>query len=277
MKAFISWSGEQSRHIAESLRDWLPAVIQSVIPWVSSQDIDKGSRSLEEINSQLTDTSFGIVCLTPQNLDEKWIHFEAGALSKAPTTGPSRIWTYLYDVKYADVQGPLSQFQHTIADKADTKKLITAINKVSDKRIEDKTLDMVFDRMWPDFEGMLQRVPRAKAEVPTKRSADSMIEELLELVRGLSRREPIEDVPLFLSTNLGATLGEGKTAFIKALKATRPSAKISLYFFCPNCEFKNQVEIGTRPTSTDLFNVRCDKCGWTGEMSSKDLYLSFRD
>src|SRR5690349_1090027 len=82
---------------------------------VSSRDIDKGSRSLEEINSELMDTSFGIVCLTPENLEEKWIHFESGAVSKTLTAAPARLWTYLWGIKYADVRGPLQQFQHTLA------------------------------------------------------------------------------------------------------------------------------------------------------------------
>ena len=83
MKVFISWSGERSKIVAEALRDWLPAVIQSVKPWVSSKDIDKGSRSFAEIQAQLKDAQFGIACLTPENLTEMWIHFESGAVAKA--------------------------------------------------------------------------------------------------------------------------------------------------------------------------------------------------
>jgi len=80
MKVFISWSGERSRIIAEALREWLPAVIQSADAWLSTQDIEKGSRPLDELTKELKGTSLGIVCLTPENLGERWIHFEAGAL-----------------------------------------------------------------------------------------------------------------------------------------------------------------------------------------------------
>jgi hypothetical protein len=83
MKIFISWSGMRSQKLANKLRGWLPLVLQNVTPYMSSGDIPAGTRWLRSVSSELDTCNFGILCITPENLRAPWIHFEAGALSKA--------------------------------------------------------------------------------------------------------------------------------------------------------------------------------------------------
>lgn len=102
MKVFISWSGDLSHKVAVILRDWLPSVIQSLESYVSSEDIDKGARWSTDISKELEDSSFGILCITRENLDPPWLNFEAGALSKS--VDRSRVSPFLFGVKRSDIR-----------------------------------------------------------------------------------------------------------------------------------------------------------------------------
>jgi hypothetical protein len=96
MKVFISWSGPRSRHVARALHDWLPDIVQYVEPWMSHEDIQAGARWSPEINDQLSQTKFGIICLTPENQHKPWLAFEAGALAK--TVDDAYVVPYLIDM-----------------------------------------------------------------------------------------------------------------------------------------------------------------------------------
>ena len=81
MKVFLSWSGQLSKRVAEELRQWLPNVIQALEPWLSSEDIGKGSRWSSHVTSELAASKAGIICVTPDNHNAPWLNFEAGAIS----------------------------------------------------------------------------------------------------------------------------------------------------------------------------------------------------
>src|SRR5688500_8346811 len=101
MNVFISWSGEKSKIMAKALSEFLPSVIQSLDVFFS-QSIDKGSRGSDEISKALEETDFGIFCLTPDNLENNWIHYEAGAISKSKNV--SRVWTLLLSLNHSDIK-----------------------------------------------------------------------------------------------------------------------------------------------------------------------------
>src|SRR6266496_298763 len=126
MRVFISWSGDRSGKVATALQHWIPRVIQSASPWLSSGSIDPGARWSEEVASALEDIECGVLCLTAENLSAPWILFEAGALSKS--VSKSRIIPYLVGVDPTQLQGPLAQFQAVSADKGGTFDLLAGIN-----------------------------------------------------------------------------------------------------------------------------------------------------
>ena len=83
MKTFLSWSGPRSKQIAFLMHDFLRRVVQALEPWMSGEDIAAGARWSTDIGVHLQEARFGIICLTPENLNEPWILFETGALAKA--------------------------------------------------------------------------------------------------------------------------------------------------------------------------------------------------
>lgn len=206
MKVFISWSGDRSKAVAEALCDWIPRVIQSAEPWMSS-DVEKGVRWAEDIGKRLDEMDFGIICLTPENLEEPWILFEAGALSKK--FDKARVCTYLYQLKSSEVKGPLVMFQDTkAADKEDTKKLLESINAASEQSLKDAMLNAAFDKWWPDLEKQLRDIPHQEKPHQEKqrpgRKEIEILEEILDLVREQARQHVTPSV-LFGSSH-GETL-----------------------------------------------------------------------
>jgi TIR domain len=187
MKVFLSWSGERSKAVAEYLHKWLPLVIQSVKPWFSPDDIEKGDRWLANVSGELEAHSVAIVCLTLENRAAPWLLFEAGALSKA--LNKAYVCPLLLGLEPADVQGPLAQFQLTPTTKDEVRKLLGTINGRLEAPINDGQLDAAYEAFWPQLEKRLSEIAAQGTPSPTaKRSKDDLLSEILERVRGIERR-----------------------------------------------------------------------------------------
>ncbi|MGO9376173.1 MAG: toll/interleukin-1 receptor domain-containing protein [Syntrophobacteraceae bacterium] len=189
MKVFISWSGPLSHKIALILHEWLPNVIQAVEPFLSTEDIDKGSRWFNELSKELKDTKFSLVCLTPDSLEKPWILFEAGAAWKASEL--SRVWTLLIGLSSTDVKGPLAQFQATLASKDDMWKLVKSVNSaLEDKALPENKLKTAFVAFWKTFEEQTSEAIAKLSGPPdpsAKRSPDDILEEVLTLCRSTAQ------------------------------------------------------------------------------------------
>ena len=157
MKIFISWSGIQSQKIAEELQKWIPQVINSVIPYVTSESIMKGERWSDQIYKELRDSNFGLVCLNKDNLKSPWIMFEAGAISK---NKDSKLICLLFDgLNQNEVGKPLSFFQNTEFNKEDYLRLMKSINEsLGEKKLSNNILTISFDKWWPDLESKIKAI-----------------------------------------------------------------------------------------------------------------------
>jgi hypothetical protein len=203
MRVFISWSGSVSHKVAVILRDWLPSVIQSIKPYVSSEDIDKGARWSSDIAGELDASAYGILCLTPDNVDAPWINFEAGALGKS--VEKSRVSPFLFRLKRSEVDGPILQFQSTVLEKDDVLKLLRSMNAACQQdALEEGRLEKTFSVWWPKLEEELNAIPAAtpvadgaKTEPDPNAQMAKVLEELLDLTRTNHKilRDPAALIP----------------------------------------------------------------------------------
>jgi hypothetical protein len=218
MEIFLSWSGVHSGEVARALNNWLPQVIQAVKLFYSPDDLEKGAWWRNRLDEALAEMRFGIICLTPDNRDNKWIHYEAGALDK-PEGGV--VWTFLHGLTPKEVLPPLDKFAPTVAEKDDVLRLLRSINgklgEAGGTPLPEKFLTNNFERLWPELERSLQAA-----------------EEVVDLVNSLSLSEKAEEFDKFLALgmrrlhdpltdeNLQARLGNSRD--IKVLKTWFPES-----------------------------------------------------
>jgi hypothetical protein len=157
MKIFISWSGSKSKRLASLFAELLPSILQSAQPFFSPDDIGKGARWNTEIAKALEESYIGILILTVEILISPWILFEAGALSRV--IEHSRICPVLFDVEPNELPAPLLQFQVTLFNEGDFRRLFNTINSAQEYPLGPRTINIVFDHYWPDFYEIFKKMP----------------------------------------------------------------------------------------------------------------------
>jgi hypothetical protein len=147
-----------SHRVASALSEWLPYMIQSIEPFLSSGDIAKGDRWSDVLAQELKDAQYGIICVTPYNIHKPWMNFEAGALSKF--IARSCLTPLLFCVDPTALTGPLAQFQSTMCTKDDLFDLVYSINNrlESHERIDRERLRKTFDVWWKELEKALDSI-----------------------------------------------------------------------------------------------------------------------
>jgi hypothetical protein len=158
MQLFICWSGNRSGELAKALRDHLPDLVPGLSPFISS-DIGKGTLWFGELAQNINKSSAGLICLTPENLQSPWIHYEAGALAKNFSRRPNRIFTYLLGLQPSEIIGPLSAYQSTVADRDDTAQLIDAmIGFMRHTERPEAAWRQSFETWWPSLQKRIDSI-----------------------------------------------------------------------------------------------------------------------
>jgi hypothetical protein len=157
MKVFLSWSGDVSLRVASALRKWLPYFIQPLKPFLSSIDISKGDRWNDALAKELEDSDYGIVCVTPYNINKVWMNFEAGALSKR--FDRAHLMPFLFRLERPHIEGPIGQFQSTLCNEDDFLNLLYSMNSLGDCQLDHELLRDTFKAWWPQLKNTLDQIP----------------------------------------------------------------------------------------------------------------------
>ena len=189
MNIFITWSGPRSYAVAEALKEYLPLIVNDFTPWLSTASIDKGANWSTELTEALATARAGIICLTPSNLKEPWILFEAGAIAKTVTEKPLAC-TLLSGLESSDLTGPLALFQDTKPTQKELLQLVKTLNNALGKEaVKESQVEQAFDLVWPKLEEKLANLPSDKFAERPQRPEREMIEEILDTVRSTSQHD----------------------------------------------------------------------------------------
>lgn len=208
---FLSWSGPLSRAIATELRDWLPDVVRDAVPWMSAEDIAKGSVWSTEINQQLGKCKVGIIVLTRQNLAAPWVLWEAGAIFKAM---PDRsVCTLLCDFS-PPVTGPLGQFQATEFTECDCLRLCRDVSALVSPGAAQDRLEKWFRKHWPELKAACDEARRAyppsdSASAP-KPDIEEILRDMLAGIQAIQRQQGDFDARLLRIDRRGLEARRGR-------------------------------------------------------------------
>jgi hypothetical protein len=187
---------------------------------MSATDIDAGARWGHRVQSELQESSFGIICLTRTNQSAPWLLFEAGALAKS--IDGTFVCPYLIDLEPTELlAGPLTQFQAKRANEEDTRDLVRTINRAQNDVLQAEQLDRTFEKWWPDLARQLSTLPPDDGPATTPRSVSDMVEEILVAVRDLRRSIPEDAFPISdaMRAALAAGISEDITGAARSIRS----------------------------------------------------------
>lgn len=189
MRIFLSWSGN-SRVVAEALHEVIPRLFDEARAFMST-DIGAGALWATELERALSETDFGIVLATKANTSSRWLNYEAGALSRSFSGKRQVMPVLLIDYESpAEMEGPLSGFQLTLGTKEGFAEVIRTINESwLPRQIDSAIMAERIDRHWPKIDQAIQTVRHSQPGTHNRRSVEEMVNESLQLLRGLAAVE----------------------------------------------------------------------------------------
>jgi hypothetical protein len=188
MRVFVSWSGEASKVMAKGFHKFTQQVLGRADPWMSTQDIEVGTRWGDELRDAIAKSGFCVICVTKQNVQKPWLNYEAGAIRDG-LNKPTAPW--MLDITPEEFpQLPLNPLQGRACTKEGTLELVQSINKAMGEAGKEASIVAdLFDKCWPELEKELTAA-RGLVQQPKKeeRSERELLAEVLTNTRAILGR-----------------------------------------------------------------------------------------
>lgn len=216
MTVFISWSGDRSKAVAHVFKKHLEYVIQGLPTFMSDKDIASGTQWFQEINDRLREATFGIVCVTPENLERPWLSFEAGALGNQAER--SRVVPVVFGMVKDNLPSPLNGFNAVDLNEDGFLRLVQSIHEARKVPTKWAIVEASAHRLWPDIEADLQAIPTPAEHVaaPPGFDMEGAIKEMRGLLRDLVDRQ--------MTAGLEASAAEAALRQTHLIRTVRDSA-----------------------------------------------------
>ena len=159
-------------------------MIQRLQVFTSERDIAAGTRWANVLDENLAKVTFGIVCVTEENIKAPWLNFEAGGMANAISR--PRVTPVLIGLGTSDVTAPLSLLNMVTADRAGIWRLVQSLNEAEhDIALPVDILTSTFDAFWNRIEDAITAAKGMPTEQPSAgpRPIEEMVEEILNIVR----------------------------------------------------------------------------------------------
>jgi hypothetical protein len=154
MRVFICWSKSRSRQLADKLSKWLPRVLgEDRTVFNLSTGFEVGKEWFPQLIKGLTVADAAIICLTPENLDSRWMHFEAGMIFRS---GKAKALPIYLGAQVEHIKEPLNAIQASPCTKEGSWRMVEAL--ASRGRLDRRAIASRFDREWSDFEKFLHNI-----------------------------------------------------------------------------------------------------------------------
>ena len=156
---FLSWSKSTSLQVATRTKLLAEEVFdEHDLFWLSSNEIGFGSAIYSEIEAGLAQCDSGISFITPDNIYQPWLNYEAGALrTKSPQ---SKVWPLLlgsYDVDLLR-KTPFEHLQVLLFTKKDILALLLDVADTAGLIASRDAMRARFDALWDAYRTDVERI-----------------------------------------------------------------------------------------------------------------------